>query len=117
MPLGETRTRLFRGFVKTWRPFVNSTGTNVIGSGSGAAFDVTTIDPGYSVVVHPGSTGSGYNDNDTIKILGSALGGVTPANDLLITVSASSGSVTGIATATGFSASWIVDTSLVPLPT
>ena len=117
LPPGETRTRLFRGFVKTWRPFVNSTGTNVVGSGSGAAFDVTTNDPGYSISVHPGSTGSGYNNNDTIKILGSVLGGVTPANDLLITVSASSGSVTGIVTATGFSASWIVDTSIVPLPT
>ena len=116
LPLGETRTRLFRGFVKTWRPFVNSTGTNVIGSGSGAAFDVTTNDPGYSVFVHPGSVGTGYNNNDTIKILGSALGGVTPTNDLLITVTTSSGSVTGIVTATGFSASWIVDTSIVPLP-
>ena len=116
LPLGETRTRLFRGFVKTWRPFVNSTGTNVIGSGSGAAFDVTTNDPGYSVSLHPGSVGTGYNNNDTIKILGSALGGVTPTNDLLITVTASSGSVTGIVTATGFSASWIVDTSIVPLP-
>jgi hypothetical protein len=117
LPPGETRTRLFRGFVKTWRPFVNVTGTNVIGSGSGAAFDVTTIDPGYSVSLHPGSAGTGYNNNDTIKILGSSLGGTTPANDLVITVSASSGSVTGIVTATGFSASWIVDTSLVPLPT
>ena len=113
----DPRTTLFRGFVKTWRPFVNSTGTNVIGSGSGAAFDVTTNDPGYSVSLHPGSVGTGYNNNDTIKILGSALGGVTPTNDLLITVTASSGSVTGIVTATGFSASWIVDTSLVPLPT
>jgi hypothetical protein len=112
--LADPRTRLFRGFVDTSQSFVNSTGTNVIGSGSGATFDVTTY-PNY--IVNVGSVGTSYNTNDTIKILGSALGGVTPTNDLLITIAASSGSVTGITTSTGISATWIVDTSLVPLPT
>ena len=114
---GDPRTQLFRGFVDTRRTFTNLTGINVIGSGANAAFDVSTNETGYSVVVHAGSTGSGYNNNNTIKILGSALGGVTPTNDLLITVTASSGSVTGITSATGISVTWIVDTSLVPLPT
>lgn len=93
--------------------FTNKSGTNVIGTGNGATFDVTTANTGYSVVVHAGSVGTGYNNNDTIKILGSALGGITPANDLLITVNASGGNVTTISAVSGFSVTWKTGTSYV----
>ena len=96
----------------TAQTFTNVSGTNVIGSGTGATFDVTLTNTKYSAVVHTGSAGSGYATNDTIKILGSSLGGVTPANDLILTVTASGGAVQTVVS-TGFSVTWASGTSYV----
>jgi len=41
------------------------------------------------------NAGSGYTVGDTLKILGTNLGGATPANDLLLTVAAVSADLTG----------------------
>ena len=72
--------------VQDGRSFAAQGGTNVIGTGSSATFTVTTNGTDYSVLIADG--GTGYQIGDQVKILGTALGGATPANDLTITVSA-----------------------------
>ena len=58
------------------------------GSGSAATFDVATTNGIYDVIItSPGAT---YAFDDTITILGTQLGGTTPANDLTLTVTSSS---------------------------
>jgi hypothetical protein len=55
------------------------------GSGSGAIFDITRSGTTYTPTASFG--GANYNASDTVTILGTALGGASPANDLTITVS------------------------------
>ena len=65
----------------------------VLSSGTGDTFDGSPINASF-FVTRQGSTynvaitnpGGGYAPNDKITILGTALGGTTPANDLTITV-------------------------------
>ena len=64
------------------RIFELATGT-ASASGTGAAFTVSYTNTSYSVV---GGKGNGYAIGETITILGTSLGGATPANDLVITV-------------------------------
>ena len=54
------------------------------GLGSGASFDVAVADGVATVAVN--AVGDGYDVNDTITILGSALGGTDGVNDLTLTV-------------------------------
>lgn len=67
--------------------YQDKTGTTS-GAGTGAKFDITKTDGVYTVALDSlvASAGSGYVAGDTITILGSALGGATPANDLILTV-------------------------------
>lgn len=61
--------------------------TGVIGGtgvGTGAEFDVVKTDGKYTVTLD--KPGTGYIAGDTITIAGSSLGGVTPANNLIVTV-------------------------------
>ncbi len=83
-------SRLNSGFFWTNNPqtYTGLTGTNVSGVGVGAQFDVVRSGTVYSVSLVAGQEGTGYAATNVIKILGSALGGITPANDLLITVTA-----------------------------
>lgn len=60
------------------------TSTTTSGLGSGASFDVTMADGVATVAVN--AVGDGYDVNDTITILGSALGGTDGVNDLTLTV-------------------------------
>jgi hypothetical protein len=90
--------------------FTGLSGTNIIGSGSSATFDVTLTNTKYTVTVN--APGSGYATNNTLKILGTQVGGITPANDIIITVTAPSGSITGISVA-GVAVSWKTGTSYV----
>jgi hypothetical protein len=86
-------------------------GTNLVGSGSGATFNVTATGTSYTVSVATVGNAS-YAQNDTIKILGTSLGGATPANDATITVAAinvfgggvSSATISGTANSAGTSA-------------
>ena len=87
----------------TGQTFTGLTATNVISSGSSATFDVALSNTKYTVTVN--ATGSGYATNDTVKILGTQVGGITPANDIIITVTAPSGSITGVSAA-GVAVSW-----------
>ena len=91
--------------------YTNVASSNVTATGSGSpTFTVTRTGTAYSAVI--GSTpGTGYTVNDTLKILGSNLGGASPGNDLVVKVATiSGGGATGpIATATvvtGYAATW-----------
>jgi hypothetical protein len=66
--------------------FTGVSGTNITGNGTGAQFTVVTSGGNYAVTVTSG--GLGYAAGDKIKVLGTSLGvnGLTPANDLIITV-------------------------------
>ena len=79
--------------------YTDIAGTNVFGSsGSTATFDVTVNDDSYDVVINYG--GIGYTQGNTINILGTDIGGVSPENDVLVTVtSVSAGVITGITSA------------------
>ena len=65
------------------------TTTNVTGTGVSSTFNVTRSGTVYSVTRASG--GSGYAIGNIIKVLGSSLGGISPANDLIITVTGVSG--------------------------
>ena len=60
-------------------------GVTTVREGSGATFDITADGSG-SYTVDVSSGGTNYLPGHKIKILGSALGGATPDNDLIITV-------------------------------
>ena len=71
---------------------INTTYQNVTGltggSGADAVFDVTKTDGAYTAVLDAlaASAGRGYVAGDTITVAGTALGGASPTNDLILTV-------------------------------
>ena len=84
----------------TVKTFANLTPTVVSSSGTGAnltvqlqALKTTYNTTTTSITVQ--NPGSGYAVGDTLKILGNALGGTTPTNDLALTVAAVSADITG----------------------
>ena len=65
----------------------NLTGTRLTGAGAGASFNVGFVEgmpDTYKIDIYAG--GNNYTVGDTIKILGTSVGGVTPDNDITITV-------------------------------
>jgi len=69
----------------------SSTGVSTSGSGSGATFKIDIIQGNggfyrYDVTVEELNAGTGYAVDDTVTILGTALGGTTPTNDLTLTI-------------------------------
>jgi len=89
------------GFVKSGtkvtfsgtRTYANLTPTNVSSSGSNANVTVALTATGTTynnttVQITVQNPGTGYAVGDTLKILGNALGGSTPTNDLALTVAA-----------------------------
>ena len=96
---GFTRsgTMILSGAIRT---FSGLSLTNVSSSGSGANVTVQlsagrTTYSTTTTSISVQNPGSGYAVGDTVKILGNALGGTTPANDLAMTVAAVSADVTG----------------------
>jgi hypothetical protein len=74
--------------------------TNVSSAGSGANVTITlqalkTVYSDTTTAISIQNPGTGYAVGDTVKILGTSLGGATPANDLSLTVAAVSADVTG----------------------
>lgn len=71
---------------------INTTYQNLTGitggGGDGAVFDITKTDGVYTAVLDAlaASAGHGYVAGDTITVAGTALGGVSPTNDLILTV-------------------------------
>jgi hypothetical protein len=88
--------------------FSQVAGTNAAGqSGSGARFDVVKSNTVYTVSVSTGFTGTGYAENDVITLSGADVGGTTPANDIVVTVTGVTAGAVDSITHTGFSSSWI----------
>lgn len=88
--------QLFSNVSNVFGKIFNSVaGTNVSSTGNGAKFDITASDSAYLIQVAVTNEGFGttyirgasYAVNDTIRILGTQLGGTSPANDAVITVS------------------------------
>jgi hypothetical protein len=77
--------------------------TGTVRQGSGANFDITTDGSGgYSVVIGT-SGGINYLEGHKIKVLGTSLGGDTPANDAIITVTGATSGVISNASISGTS--------------
>ena len=98
--------------------YSNVSSSNIVSSGSGSpTFDVTASNTVYSVTVHTGSEGTGYKVGDTLKILGTVVGGQSPVNDITLTVSTiSGGGGTGpiaTVTASGIAVTWLTGTTYV----
>ena len=66
--------------------YFNVPGTTLTGTGTGARFNILRYADSYEGGITPNVRGSGYAVGDTILILGTALGGNTPANDAVVTV-------------------------------
>jgi hypothetical protein len=91
--------------------YTNQASSNVTATGSGSpTFTVTRTGTSYSAVI--GTTaGTGYTVNDTLKVLGSALGGATPGNDLVVKVATitgvgGTGPIGTVSISSGFAATW-----------
>ena len=74
--------------------------TNVSSSGSGAVLTIilygtTNVYSQSTVAVTVTTAGSGYAVGDTVKVVGSSLGGSSPANDLTLTITAIAQGVEG----------------------
>jgi hypothetical protein len=97
--------------------FTNIASSNIIATGSGSpTFNVTRNNAVYTVTI--GSTvGTGYTVGDTLKVLGTAVGGQSPVNDITVTVATiSGGGGTGpIATVTaiGVAVTWNTSTAYI----
>ena len=77
--------------------------TGTVRQGSGANFDITTDGSGgYSVAIGT-SGGINYLEGHKIKVLGTSLGGDTPANDAIITVTGATSGVISNASISGTS--------------
>jgi len=72
--------------------YLGIAGTNVVGTGSSATFNVLRDNTTNYSTVTVNAGGSGYAVGDTIVILGTDLGGTSTANDLYLNVETLSGS-------------------------
>ena len=75
--------------------WTNRASTAVTGTGTGARFTINQQGSRYKAYANQGditAAGSGYAVGNTVKILGTALGGATPANDCTIEILAVNGS-------------------------
>ena len=70
----------------TTQTYLNKTGTNVSPLGLGGVFSVDRVSGLYTNITVT-SQGTNYAQGTRLKILGTALGGTTPANDLIVKIS------------------------------
>jgi hypothetical protein len=118
-PSGPHWTQLNSGL--KWRnisvAYTNVASSNLVATGSGSpTFNVTRNNAVYAVTI--GSTaGTGYTVGDTLRILGTAVGGQSPVNNITVTVATiSGGGATGpiaTVTATGVAVTWNASTSYI----
>lgn len=78
-------TKITIGEVPINATYTAVTGTTS-GAGTGAKFDVTKTNGVYTTVIQATNLGTGYVAGDTITIPGASLGGVTGANNDILTV-------------------------------
>lgn len=81
--LGDTQT------------YLGISGTNLTSAGDGATFTITRVSGQYNSVSVTGA-GTGYRVGDRIRISGTVLGGTTPANDVILTVTTLVGGGTSV---------------------
>lgn len=91
-------------WANTNKTFTAVSGTNVVGTGSSATFNIVTAGTSYTVTVN--NAGTGYSTNNTIKILGSSIGGISPFNDAIITVTGHAAGVISTLTISGYASTW-----------
>ena len=104
--LGEILTLTLSGTPSTLSSvFSNQSGTNVANNGAGASLDVTRSAGSYTVVSVNATGGTNYRVGNTITILGTDLGGATPANDATVTVTGVNAGAITTATVAGTSIS------------
>ena len=105
-------SRLNNGFRWTNSPqtYTEVAVTAVIGTGSGAKFDVIRSGSVYTVSISDGFLGTGYEDGDKVKILGSLVGGLTPVNDITITINNAIAGEISTFSWLGGSVTWNIDT-------
>ena len=115
--IGQILTTSLTGTAANTETFNAVTGTDIIGTG--ATFDISYSAGIYTVTI--ATAGINYGLNQQIRVIGTALGGATPANDLTITVSTvgtsnSISAITSSGTAPGGSASYtgVSGTNLSP---
>lgn len=75
-------------------PFTAIATTTVSGSGKGLTVDVTVTTANVTAIVPGTVKGTGYKVGDVVKVLGTALGGTSPAKDITFVITAAS-AVTG----------------------
>ena len=91
--------------------YTNVASSNVSSSGTGSpTFTVTCTGTAYSAVIG-NAAGTGYALNDTLKVLGTALGGTSPANDLIVKVATitgggGTGPIGTVTVVSGYAATW-----------
>ena len=94
---------------------VTSSNVNATGSGN-PTFDVTRNNAVYTVTIG-GTAGTGYTVGDTLKVLGTSVGGQSPVNDISLTVATITGGggtgPIGTVTATGIAVTWNTSTDYV----
>lgn len=95
----------------TPQTYLAASSVTVTGTGSGAKFNVTRIGTVYNVSLTSGQAGTNYAALDRIKILGSGLGGISPANDITITIVTVSTGAVATFTTSGRSVTWTSGTS------
>jgi hypothetical protein len=83
-PAGGILTRTVAGTAAAGTASYTNVAYTTSGSGTGATFNVSRAGGTYTVTQT--AAGSGFAANDTITVLGTALGGTSPTNDLTITV-------------------------------
>lgn len=88
----------------TWNGVTGATS----GSGTGMTFDVTDTTGIYDTIAIA-TNGIGYQIGDTVTILGTSLGGATPANDLVITITGDTAVVVGNQIPMSFDGEWIYE--------
>ena len=76
--------------------YLNLSGTNIDPTGADATFDIERTAGEYADVAI-NNAGTGYRVTDRIKFLGEDLGGVSPDNDVIVTVTGVSDSFTAVA--------------------
>lgn len=92
----------YTGDNQSYSGIIISQSNYITGTGTGATFDVT-VTAGVYDPIDVNTAGSGYLVGDTLRIIGTDLGGASPANDLDVTVSAvdESGGVVAVKAAFG----------------
>jgi len=79
--------------------YLAPTSANVANTGAGAEFTIERISGSYTSLVTDG--GTNYRNGNKVLILGTDVGGASPLNDVIVTVSTSTGGVIDSANASG----------------